>query len=72
VTLLNIFAILCHHPKVQKQVSTEIDKFTRVHGRVPHFKERLELPFCISVIKECMRLRPTTPFGLPHAVEEDG
>jgi hypothetical protein len=63
---------MCHHPEIQKKVSAEIDKFVRVHGRVPNFKEREELPLCISVMKEGMRFKPTSPFGLPHAVEEDG
>jgi cytochrome P450 len=72
VTLSWSVVIMCHHPEVQKKVSAEIDKFVRVHNRVPIFDEREELPFCISVIKECMRYKPTDPFGLPHSVEEDG
>lgn len=65
------FAIMCHYPEKQKIVSDEIDTFIRKHGRLPEFTDRKELPYCISVIKECMRYRPTMAFGLPHAVNRD-
>lgn len=65
-------AILCHHPSVQKKASAEVDAFVLRHGRLPNFNERLELPFCISLLKECIRYRPVTSFGLPHECCEDG
>lgn len=72
LTLAWNIAILCHYPQVQKQAAAEIDKFIKSNGRLPHFNERTQLPYCISVMKECMRFRPTTAFGIPHAVYEDG
>ncbi|KAL9555452.1 hypothetical protein PS6_002840 [Mucor atramentarius] len=65
------FAILSHHPDVQQKAAQEIDGFIRAHGRVPEFRDRLELPYCIAVIKESMRYRPISPFGIPHSVQED-
>lgn len=65
-------AILCHYPEVQERVSAEIDAFVERNGRLPLFTERLELQFCISVMKECMRFKPITTFGIPHYVNEDG
>ncbi|KAI8638928.1 cytochrome P450 [Parasitella parasitica] len=65
------FAILSHHPEVQKRAFQEIDRFTKAHGRIPQFHERLEVPYCIAIIKESMRYRQTSPFGLPHSVQED-
>lgn len=72
VTLSWNAAVMCHYPEVQKRCAAEIDEFIREHGRVPTFKERSALPFCIATMKECMRFRPTTPFGLPHCVRDDG
>ncbi|KAG2214325.1 hypothetical protein INT47_000881 [Mucor saturninus] len=66
LTLTWNVAIMCHYPDVQQKVFEEIDHFMKSHGRLPQFKEREELPYCISVIKECMRYKPTTPFGLIH------
>lgn len=63
---------MCHHPLAQIQASTEIDSFIQRHGRLPFFSERLELPFCISLLKECMRYRPAGLFGIPHECSEDG
>lgn len=66
------FAILSHYPKVQERAIKEIDAFIKAHGRVPQFQERLDVPYCIAIIKESMRYRPTSPFGIPHSVEKDG
>lgn len=65
-------AIMCNFPEVQKRASSEIDAFIKSNGRVPQFTERSHVPFCISVLKECMRFKPTTAFGIPHAVQKDG
>ncbi|CEP11847.1 hypothetical protein [Parasitella parasitica] len=66
------FAILSHYPEIQERAIQEIDNFIKIHGRVPQFHERLEVPYCIAIIKESMRYRPPSPFGLPHSVQEDG
>ncbi|KAK4514757.1 60S ribosomal protein L26A [Mucor velutinosus] len=65
------FAILSHHLDVQQRAAEEIDNFIRAHGRVPGFQDRLEVPYCIAVIKESMRYRPISPFGIPHSVQRD-
>lgn len=71
VTLAWNIALMCHHPEVQKTVMAEIDEFIKLNGRLPTFAERTQLPYCISVIKESMRHRPTTPFGLAHTTRID-
>lgn len=70
VTMLWNFAVMCHHPEAQQQVANEIDEFIKIHGRVPTFEDRDQIPYSISVMKECMRYRPTSPFGLPHSVQK--
>jgi cytochrome P450 len=62
---------MCHYPEVQRKVSAEIDEFIERNGRIPHFKEREQLPYCISVMKESMRYKPTTTFGVLHTAHED-
>lgn len=71
VTLAWNIAIMCNHPEVQRAASAELDNFIKLNGRPPLFSERLEVPYCISVMKECMRYRPTTPFGVPHTTHKD-
>jgi hypothetical protein len=66
-----IVAIICHHPEVQKCPSAEIDEFMKQNGRLPLFSGRKQLPYCVSVIKECMRCKPTTAFGIPHTLHID-
>lgn len=72
VSLVWLFAILAHHPEVQKRIQAEIDIFVQEHGRLPSFAERRELPYLISVQKEGMRFRSPSVFGMSHVVEEDG
>jgi cytochrome P450 len=66
-TLLWAVCILCNYPEVQKKIQREIDSFTEnSDGKLPAFSDRLELPYCVSVMKECMRFKSTTSFGIPH------
>ncbi|OAD01321.1 CYP5206 protein [Mucor lusitanicus CBS 277.49] len=71
VTMSWNYAILCRYPDLQRRVSAEIDAFIKTHGRIPHFNEREEIPLCISVMKECMRYRPTSSFGVSHTTDKD-
>ncbi|KAI9491715.1 cytochrome P450 [Zychaea mexicana] len=71
VSLSWAMVILCHHPDVQQKLRDEVDAFIKVHNRLPNFDERDSLPYLISVQKECLRFRPTTPFGLLHEATED-
>ncbi|ORY96170.1 cytochrome P450 [Syncephalastrum racemosum] len=71
VTLTWQIAILCHHPDVQAKIRAEVDAFLIKHRRYPTFRERDQFPYLLSVHKECLRLRPTGPFGLTHLAKED-
>ncbi|KAL9552676.1 hypothetical protein PS6_004353 [Mucor atramentarius] len=71
VTMSWNYAILCRYPDLQKRVSEEIDAFIKTHGRIPNFEEREEIPLCVSVMKECMRYRPTSSFGVSHTTDKD-
>lgn len=62
---------MCNYPLVQRNAADEIDKFIISNGRLPKFSERADVPYCVSLLKECMRFRPTTPFGIPHSTTED-
>ncbi|KAI8367441.1 cytochrome P450 [Choanephora cucurbitarum] len=70
-TLSWTFVLMCGYSTVQKRAIDEIDTFIKTHGHVPSFADRLEVPLCISIMKECMRFKPPSPFGLPHSVAED-
>lgn len=72
ITLSWNIVLMCCFPQVQRKAAAEVDEFIRLNGRLPVFSERLQLPYCIAVIKECLRFRPTTSFGIPHAVYDDG
>lgn len=66
------YAILCQYPEVQKKLADEVDAFINKHKRIPTFEDRLELPYYISVQKECLRYRPPAYFGVPRKASEDG
>lgn len=70
-TLAWNIAIMCNHPEIQQKVASEIDQFVEHHGRAPTFKERDQVPYCIAVMKESIRYRTTTSFGLAHTSRID-
>ncbi|RCH89793.1 hypothetical protein CU098_005126 [Rhizopus stolonifer] len=71
VTLSWTVALLCHHPEIQQRVADEIQQFVRKHNRFPQFSDRDQVPYVNCVLKESLRFRPVTAFGIPHAVKED-
>lgn len=70
-TLAWAMVILCNHPKEQSQLQAEMDKFIQEHKRLPKFEERDHFPLLNSLQKECMRMRPISPLGLPRRVVKD-
>jgi cytochrome P450 len=71
-TLSWAIAILCHYPQVQRRIQEELDVFINEHTRAPKFSQRDQIPYTVSVMKECMRYRPITCLGVPHQTSNDG
>ncbi|KAI9246486.1 cytochrome P450 [Phascolomyces articulosus] len=71
VTMAWSFLQLSTKLEVQMKIQHEIDTFVNNNGRLPNFWERNEMPYLIATQRECMRLRPTTEFGVIHASAED-
>ncbi|KAI8982679.1 cytochrome P450 [Pilobolus umbonatus] len=70
-TLSWVLAILCHHPEVQNRIYKELNLFSNKHHRLPRYNERKETPFIVSVMRECMRYRPSIYFNIPHHTTKD-
>ncbi|KAI9262142.1 cytochrome P450, partial [Phascolomyces articulosus] len=70
-TLLWLFAILSTQREAQERIQEELADFISEYQRLPDFSERNAFPYLVAVQKECLRFRPTTPFGESHEVEED-
>ncbi|KAI7879770.1 cytochrome P450 [Lichtheimia hyalospora FSU 10163] len=72
VTLAWLFVILVNHPHVQTQIQQEIDTFKAQHdGHLPSFSQVTQMPYTLSVMKEGLRFRPPTSFGMAHVMEQD-
>jgi cytochrome P450 len=64
-----IVAAMCY-PELQKKVQKEIDTVVgRDRDIVP--KDAPNLPYLNAFIKEAMRWKPASPFGIPHRCTED-
>ncbi|KAI8879554.1 cytochrome P450 [Backusella circina FSU 941] len=70
-TLYWAIGILCSRPDIQKKIQDEIDMFFRENSRLPTFSDHDKMNYCVSVIKEVLRYKPVTPFGLPHLANKD-
>ena len=58
-------------PEVQWRAQAEIDAVVG-RDRLPTFSDAPRLPYVCAIIREILRWRPATPFGMPHAAAEDG
>lgn len=67
----NICALM-HHPDIQNKVSAEIDEFVKLNGELPGLNDKDSMPYTMSVMKEGLRFKATTPLGLAHTTREDG
>ncbi|KAL0075192.1 cytochrome P450, partial [Phycomyces blakesleeanus] len=66
-----LLAILSNYPEMQKKISDEIDSVIEKEGRIPTFSDRADMPFTTAVLRENIRFRSCTNFGLPHYLEDD-
>ena len=48
--------LLCQHPEIYQRVQQEVDSV--LQGRTPTFADLAQLPYCLQVFKETMRLYP--------------
>ncbi|KAL0581129.1 hypothetical protein V5O48_000918 [Marasmius crinis-equi] len=68
--MTTFFLVMTLHSDVQKRAQEEID---RVVGkdRLPHVKDRGELPYVEAIIKEILRWAPVVPLGLLRRVTQE-
>ncbi|BAI76830.1 cytochrome P450 (plasmid) [Azospirillum sp. B510] len=66
--LLWTFFLLDCHPDVYRRVAAEIDE--KLHGAPPGMNDLKELTYLDRVLKEALRLFPSSPFGLRYAVRD--
>ncbi|KAJ3919103.1 cytochrome P450 [Lentinula edodes] len=66
VSVLSSFMLaMAVNPTKQRKAQAEIDRVIG-SGRRPAFKDRLDLPYVESILKEVYRLNPVTPIAIPH------
>ncbi|HLZ61551.1 MAG TPA: cytochrome P450 [Ktedonosporobacter sp.] len=54
-----IWCLLCQHPQCYQKVQQEVDSV--LQGRTPTYSDLAQLPYCLQVFKETMRLYPPIP-----------
>jgi cytochrome P450 len=65
--------LLCRHPEIYQRVQDEVDSV--LQGRTPTYADLAQLPYCLQVFKEAMRLYPPAYIASRRAlrdVEIDG
>ncbi|KAJ3854256.1 cytochrome P450 [Lentinula lateritia] len=66
VSVLSSFILaMAVNPIKQRKAQAEIDRVIG-SGRRPAFKDRLDLPYVESILKEVYRLNPVAPIAIPH------
>ncbi|KZV68640.1 cytochrome P450 [Peniophora sp. CONT] len=64
------FLAMAMNPAVQEKAFAEIEQVIG-SGRLPNFKDRSNLPYISSIVREVLRWNPPVPLGIPHLVRED-
>lgn len=57
-------------PEAQRKAQKEIGSVIG-NGRLPTAADRPRLPYVDAVMKECLRILPAAPLGVPHSVREE-
>ncbi|KAN0047741.1 hypothetical protein ACTA71_002126 [Dictyostelium dimigraforme] len=70
-TLEYLFLLMANYPEIQEKVYQEIKSFLKQTGQKNRDKvelnDRQSLPYVTAVIKETLRFKPVTPFGIPRS-----
>jgi cytochrome P450 len=69
-TLSFYFAYIINNPDVQAKVHEEIDRVVG-QSRLPHLDDRKNMPYVEASLRECLRILPVTPLGLPRRCVQD-
>jgi cytochrome P450 len=69
-TLSFYFAYIINNPDVQVKVHEEIDRVVG-QSRLPHLDDRKNMPYVEASLRECLRILPVTPLGLPRRCVQD-
>lgn len=65
--------LLCQHPEIYQRVQQEVDSV--LQGRTPTYADLADLPYCLQVLREALRLYPPvymTCRRALHDIEIDG
>jgi cytochrome P450 len=60
--------LLCQHPEAYEQMQEEVD--TILQGRTPTYDDLAQLPYCLQVFKEALRLYPPAHILSRRAVRD--
>ena len=69
-TISTFFLYMILHPEIQEKAQHEILEIVG-HDRAPTIKDRKRLPYIEAIVKECLRIAPVAPLGVPHCVREE-
>jgi cytochrome P450 len=68
VALIWTWYLLCQHPEIYQKMQQEVDLV--LEGRTPTYADLPQLPYCLQVLKEAMRLYPPAPAIRREALRE--
>ncbi|KAM9955619.1 hypothetical protein ACTFIW_009117 [Dictyostelium discoideum] len=67
-TLEYLFLMMANYPEIQDKVHQEVKSYLKQIGKDKvELNDRQSLPYVVAVIKETLRFKPVTPFGVPRS-----
>lgn len=60
--------LLCQHPDIYQKVQEEVDRV--LQGRTPSYADLEQLPYCLQVLKETLRIYPPITSWMREALQD--
>jgi hypothetical protein len=72
ISVINTIVLaLLLNPDAQKKAHAELTRLMGKANRLPGFDDIQSLPYCIAIVREALRWRPTAPISIPHRLMND-
>lgn len=72
ISVINTIVLaLLLNPDAQRKAHDELSRFMGKANRLPDFDDIASLPYCVAIVREALRWRPTAPISIPHRLMSD-
>ena len=68
--MTTFFLQMILNPDIQARAAAEVDNVVEA-SRLPDASDKANLPYINALVRECMRILPVAPLGVPHRLNQE-